>query len=59
LRALSKSGGGLDPGLAKRRALFPEGRGLGVGGRKRKTKERKRESPWTAFHGTLGLNDES
>ena len=29
--------------LAKRRALFPEGRGLGVGGRKRKRK-RKRES---------------
>jgi len=26
----------LKPGLAKRRALFPEGRGLGVGGRKRK-----------------------
>ncbi len=25
----------LKPGLAKRRALFPEGRGLGVGGRKR------------------------
>ena len=32
----SKSGGGLDPGLAKRRALFPEGRGLGVGGRESK-----------------------
>jgi hypothetical protein len=32
----------LKPGLAKRRALFPEGRGLGVGGRKRK-KESKRE----------------
>jgi hypothetical protein len=32
---------------------------LGVGGRKRKTKERKRESPWIVFHGTLGLNDES
>jgi hypothetical protein len=31
----SKSGGGKKPGLAKRRALFPEGRGLGVGGRKR------------------------
>ena len=26
----------LEHGLAKRRALFPEGRGLGVGGRKRK-----------------------
>jgi hypothetical protein len=25
----------LKPGLAKRRALFPEGRGLGVGGRKK------------------------
>ena len=27
--------GGYKPGLAKRRALFPEGRGLGVGGRKK------------------------
>ena len=26
----------LEPWLAKRRALFPEGRGLGVGGRKEK-----------------------
>jgi hypothetical protein len=34
----------LKPGLAKRRALFPEGRGLGVGGRKRKQKSKsKRE----------------
>ena len=31
----------LEPGLAKRRALFPEGRGLGVGGRKRKKKQKK------------------
>ena len=30
----NKSGGGLEPRLAKRRALFPEGRGLGVGGKK-------------------------
>ena len=37
----SKSGGGYKPGLAKRRALFPEGRGLGVGGRKRKKKRAK------------------
>ena len=44
LRAVNKSGEKYNPGLAKRRALFPEGRGLGVGGRKRKTKERKRES---------------
>jgi len=28
-------------------------KGLGVGGRKRKTKERKRESPWIVFHGPL------
>jgi len=35
----------LEGGLAKRRALFPEGRGLGVGGRKSKSKkESKRES---------------
>ena len=31
----------LEGGLAKRRALFPEGRGLGVGGKK-KEKERKK-----------------
>jgi len=29
----------LKPGLAKRRALFPEGRGLGVGGRKRENEK--------------------
>ena len=34
---------GDEGGQAKRRALFPEGRGLGVGGRKRKRK-RKSES---------------
>jgi len=38
---VSKSGGGKKPGLAKRRALFPEGRGLGVGGSKR-AKEREK-----------------
>jgi len=31
------------PGLAKRRALFPEGRGLGVGGRKRERERKKKE----------------
>ena len=31
----------LEGGLAKRRALFPEGRGLGVGGRKRIKEKRK------------------
>jgi len=36
LREINKSGSGYKPWLAKRRALFPEGRGLGVGGRKRK-----------------------
>jgi len=36
LKAFNKSGRGWKAGLAKRRALFPEGRGLGVGGRKRK-----------------------
>ena len=40
---IRKSGGGLDPGRAKRNALFPEGRGLGVGGRKNNKKESKRE----------------
>jgi len=39
----------IEGGLAKRRALFPEGRGLGVGGRKRN----KSKSPWTAFYGSL------
>ena len=29
------------PGLAKRRALFPAGRGLGVGRKKEKEKKRK------------------
>ena len=33
-----KSRGGYKPGLAKRRALFPEGRGLGVGGKESKKK---------------------
>jgi len=42
LRAVNKSGEKYNPGLAKRRALFLEGRGLGVGGRKKvKEKERK------------------
>ena len=36
LRALNKSGEKHKPSLAKRRALVPEGRGLGVGGRRRK-----------------------
>ena len=31
------------PGLAKRRALFPAGRGLGVGRKKRKKREKKEE----------------
>jgi len=31
------------PGLAKRRALFPEGRGLGVGGRKRGSKRKNKK----------------
>jgi len=35
-RKLQKQWLRLEGGLAKRRALFPEGRGLGVGGRKRK-----------------------
>jgi hypothetical protein len=46
-------GGRLKPGLAKRRALFPEGRGLGVGGRKskrervrEKEKEKEKEKVW-------------
>ena len=37
-RKLQKQWCKLKPGLAKRRALFPEGRGLGVGGKKRKAK---------------------
>ena len=37
----------LKSGLAKRRALFPEGRGLGVGGRKNYKKESKREKKET------------
>ena len=31
------------PGLAKRRALFPAGRGLGVGRKKRKEKKEREE----------------
>ena len=42
LNVFNKSGGGLDPGLAKRGALFPEGRGLGVGGKERKRKKKAR-----------------
>jgi len=34
----------LEGGLAKRRALFPEGRGLGVGGRKGKVKKIAKEN---------------
>jgi|LakMenE18May11ns_1017448.scaffolds.fasta_scaffold9017674_1 hypothetical protein len=34
-RKLQKQWWKIEGGLAKRRALFPEGRGLGVGGRKR------------------------
>jgi hypothetical protein len=42
LRAVNKSGEKYNPGLAKRRALFPEGRGLGVGGRKKVKRKRKK-----------------
>jgi hypothetical protein len=35
-RKLQKQWWRIEGGLAKRRALFPEGRGLGVGGRKSK-----------------------
>jgi hypothetical protein len=38
LKAVNKSGEKYNPGLAKRRALFPEGRGLGVGGKESKKK---------------------
>jgi hypothetical protein len=51
LRAVNKSGEKYNPGLAKRRALFPEGRGLGVGGRKRekkKVKEKRKINPPSA-----------
>ena len=41
-KSCKSSGGKLEPGLAKRRALFPEGRGLGVGGSKRKRKKKAR-----------------
>jgi hypothetical protein len=37
LRAVNKSGEKYNPGLAKRRALFPKGRGLG------EEKEKKRK----------------
>ena len=40
LRAVNKSGEKYNPGLAKRRALFPEGRGLGVGGKESKKKSK-------------------
>jgi len=38
----TKAAGRLKPQLAKRRALFPEGRGLGVGGRKKKEKRKQK-----------------
>jgi hypothetical protein len=59
LRAVNKSGEKYNPGLAKRRALFPEGRGLGVGGRKKVKRKRKkvgvrgkgeRVGSWVACH---------
>jgi hypothetical protein len=57
LNVFNKSGGGLDPGLAKRRALFPEGRGLGVGGKKKN--ESKRKVHGLHSMGRLFLHDES
>ena len=39
---VTKAAGRLKPQLAKRRALFPEGRGLGVGGRKKKEKRKQK-----------------
>jgi len=47
LRAVNKSGEKYNPGLAKRRALFPEGRGLGVGGRKSKSKRKSKREKGT------------
>ena len=38
-----KSRGGYKPRLAKRRALFPEGRGLGVGGKEIKKKAKTKD----------------
>ena len=40
---VTKAAGRLKPQLAKRRALFPEGRGLGVGGRERVKEKRKQK----------------
>jgi len=44
-----KSRGDYKPRLAKRRALFPEGRGLGVGGKE--SKESKKERHWAGISG--------
>ena len=48
----------LKPGLAKRRALFPEGRGLGVGGRKRNNRVKVKAHGLRSV-GLLFLNDTS
>ncbi len=45
----------LKPGLAKRRALFPEGRGLGVGGKRESKKESKRKKKETHPAQWMGL----
>ena len=46
------------PGLAKRRALFPAGRGLGVGRKKirKKEKQRIKRDPPSAVGGLRGLH---
>ena len=56
LRALKKWWK-LEAGLAKRRALFPEGRGLGVGGRKKENVKVKAHG--LRSMGLLFLNDAS
>ena len=55
LKAFKKSGEGKKPGLAKRRALFPEGRGLGVGGKRESKKESKRKKKETHPAQWMGL----
>jgi hypothetical protein len=42
-------------GLAKRRALFPEGRGLGVGGRKERKKKAKEKRKRPTQRSGMGL----
>ena len=60
IRKVDEGGGGLTGTQASEaKGPFPGGKRVGSWGKKKSWGLGKNKSPWTAFHGTLVLNDES